>query len=85
MLEGAEVRIRALPRKEKLTWVHNRLRNQKGLKEFWSTVPVRPGVDGEVGRDLELVADPESGNVGLIPSDLPFHHRSVAPRKGTCS
>ena len=59
ILEGAEVRIRALPRKQKLTWVHNRLRNQKGLKEFWSTVPARPGVDGEVDRDLELVADPE--------------------------
>ena len=66
MLEGAEERTRALPRKQKLTWVHNRLRNQKGIKEFWSTVPARSGVDAEVGRDLELVADLESGNVGQI-------------------
>ena len=57
MLEGAEERIRALPRKQKLTWVHNRLRNQKGIKEFWSTVPARSDVDAEVGRDLELVDD----------------------------
>ena len=71
MLEGTEERIRALPRKQKLTWVHNRLTNQKGIKEFWSTVPARYGVDAEVGRDLELVADLESGNVGQIPPDLP--------------
>ena len=66
LLDGAEERIRALPRKQKLTWAHNRLRNQKGIKEFWSKVPARSGGDAEVGRDLELVADLESGNVGQI-------------------
>ena len=81
MLEGAEARIRALPRKQKLIWVHSRLRDQKGIKGFWSTVPARSDVDAEVGRDLELVADPESGNVGLIPSDLP--NREGANKKGT--
>ena len=69
MLEGAEERIRALPRKQKLTWVHNRLRGQNGIKEFWSTAPARSDVDAEVGRDLELV-DLETGNVGQIPPDL---------------
>ena len=54
LLEGAEERIRALPRKQKLTWVHNRLRDQKGIKEFWSTVPARSDVYAE---DLELVDD----------------------------
>ena len=71
MLEGAEERIRASPRKQKLTWVHSRLTNQKGIRDFWSTVPARSDVDAEVGRDLELVADIESGNVGQIPPDLP--------------
>ena len=33
LLEGAEERIRALSRKQKLTWVHNRLKDQKGIKE----------------------------------------------------
>ena len=42
LLEGAEERIRALPRKQKLTWVHNRLRGQKGIKEFWSTTLAQP-------------------------------------------
>ena len=65
LLEGAEERIRALPRKQKLTWVHNRLRGQKGIKEFWSKAPTRPDVDAEVGRDLEL-DDLESGNVKPI-------------------
>ena len=71
MLEDAEERIRALPRKQKLTWVHNRLTNQKAIKGFWSTVPARSGVDVEVGRDLELVAGLESGSVGQLPPDLP--------------
>ena len=31
----------------------------------------RSDVDAEVGRDLELVDDIESGNVGQIPPDLP--------------
>jgi hypothetical protein len=66
--EGAEERIRALPRKQKLTWVHNRLRDQKGIKEFWSTVPARSDVDAVVGRDPGLV---DLGNVGQIPPDLP--------------
>ena len=70
-MEGAEERIRALPRKQKLAWVHNRLRGQKGIKEFWSTAPARTDVDAEVGRDLELVEDLESGNVRQIPPDLP--------------
>ena len=59
-----------LPRKQKLTWVHNRLRGQKGIKEFWSTAPARSDVDAEVGRELERVDDLESGNVGQIPPDL---------------
>ena len=49
----------------------SRLRNQKGIKEFWSTVPARSGVDAEVGRDLELVVELESGNVWQIPPDIP--------------
>jgi hypothetical protein len=57
-----------LPRKQKLTWVHNRLRDQKGIKEFWSTVPARSDVDAVVGRDPGLV---DLGNVGQIPPDLP--------------
>ena len=71
MLDGAEERIRALPRKQKLTWVHNRLRKQKGIKEFWSTVPAWTGVDAEADRDLEMVADKESGTVGQLPPDIP--------------
>ena len=71
LLEGAEERIRALPRKQKLAWVHNRLRGQKGIKEFWSSAPARSDVDAELGRELELVADIEPGNVGQIPPDLP--------------
>ena len=50
LLEGAEDRIRALPRKQKPTWVHNRLRGQKGIKEFWSSAPARSDVDAEVHR-----------------------------------
>jgi hypothetical protein len=69
LLDGAEERIRALPRKQKLTWVHNRIKNQKGIKEFWSTVPAR--VDGDVGRELELEAVLEPGSVGQLPPDLP--------------
>ena len=71
LMEGAEERIRALPRKQKLAWVHNRLRGQKGIKEFWSSAPARSDVDAEVGRELELVDDIEPGNVGQIPPDLP--------------
>ena len=34
MVEGAEARIRSLPRKQKLKWVHNRLTKQKSITEF---------------------------------------------------
>jgi len=78
LLEGAEERIRALPRKQKLTWVHNRLRDQKGIKEFWSTVPARSDVDAEVGRDLGLV---DLGNVGQIPPDLPNRDQTRRERE----
>jgi len=71
ILDGAEERIRALPRKQKLTWVHNRIKNQKGIKEFWSTVPARAVGDADVDRELELVAGLESGSVGQLPPDLP--------------
>ena len=58
LLEGEEERIRALPRKQKLTWVHNNsLRGQKGIKEFWSSAPARSDVDAEVGRELERIDD----------------------------
>ena len=71
LMEGAEERIRALPRKQKLTWVHNRLRDQKGIKEFWSTVPARSYMDAAAGRDPMLADALALGNVGQIPPDLP--------------
>ena len=71
LLEGADERIRALPRKQKLAWVHNRLRGQKGIKEFWSSAPARSDVDAEIGRELELVEIELGSNVGQIPPDLP--------------
>ena len=52
MVEGAEARIRSLPRKQKLKWVHNRLTKQKSITEFWSKSQA-PHV--EVGVGIEAL------------------------------
>ena len=51
--------------------MHNRLKNQKGITEFWNTVPVLHVVAAEVGRGLGLDAGLEPGRVGQLPFDLP--------------
>ena len=72
-VDGAEDRIIASSMKKKLIWVHtcNRLKNQKGITEFWNTVAALHVVDVEVGLDLELDAGLETGSVGQLPPDLP--------------
>jgi hypothetical protein len=42
--------------------VHNRLKNQKGITEFWDTGPVLPAVAAEVGLGLGL----DVGQLGLV-------------------
>jgi hypothetical protein len=69
LVEGSEARIRAWPREKKLKWVHNRLQKQKGITEFWITVPVP--VTAEVGPGSGLDVGIEPGRGRQIPSDLP--------------
>ena len=71
LVEGSEARIRAWPREKKLKWVHNRLQKQKGITEFWMTVPVPPAVTAEVGPGSGLDVGIETGRGRQIPSDLP--------------
>ena len=71
IVEGSEARIRAWSRKKKLIWVHNRLKKQKGITEFWIPVPVPPAVSTEVGSGSGLDVGIEPGRGGQIPSDLP--------------
>ena len=74
LFDGSEDKIRAWSRKKKLIiWVHNRLKTQKGITEFWNIVPVLPVVAAEVhvGLGLGLDVGLEPGRGGQIPSDLP--------------
>ena len=66
MVEGAEARIRSLPRKQKLKWVHNRLTKQKSITEFWSKsqaphaeVGIGIVVDGELKSGRGVVQLPD--------------------------
>jgi len=67
IVEGSEARIRALPRKQKLKWVLNRLTNQKSIMEYWTKIPairVEEGLGTGLGGELEL------GRGGQQPPDL---------------
>ncbi len=64
-------RIRSLPRKQKLKWVHNRLANQKStcITEFWTK---SHAPHGEVGVGMWVGGELESGGGVVQLPDLPL-------------
>jgi hypothetical protein len=77
LVEGSEAAIRAWSRKQKLKWVQNRLKNQKSITEYLTTIPA---LHIEEGLGLRLGGELELGRVSPPPPDLPLKAQTRVER-----
>jgi hypothetical protein len=77
LVEGSEAAIRAWSRKQKLKWVQNRLKNQKSITEYLTTIPA---LHIEEGLGLRLGGELELGRVRPPPPDLPLKAQTRVAR-----